>query len=441
MRKVTLLLVCAMMSFANALLAQFPNMDINGNTLYFDPLTRQIGIGTNLVSDPDAMLKVARGKVQIERTTGNHFLELIDNSASTASFRLFSDHSATDFDLSPQPAASTAAANLNFFRFTTTTGGGSVNFFRPDGSGLLDARIGLNGQSSYFQTLGGKFGIGTSTPAVSVHAVGNRLRLSTPGDDNRFIEMRTDGNELDLNANGGDLYLHSNTGNVQVASFGGHVVLGQVATPTDKLEVQGSAKVHGFDAVVHSRNTLDQDFDLIGTYQGWDPNAVYISGYNARNNPGVKNTHNVYVGGAGSEALVVDLINQKVGVGVLASQIPAAYKLAVDGGIICEELRVRNSAAWPDYVFTDAHNLMSLKEVEQFIAQKGHLPGMPSAAEVEAEGGFQVGDMQRRLVEKVEELTLHTIDVNKRNEELQAQLQQAMQLINQLQQRVEGLEK
>lgn len=441
MRKVTLLLVCAMISMANVLLAQFPNMDINGNTLFFDPLSRQIGIGTNLVADPDAMLKVGRGKVQIERTTGDHFLELIDNTTSTASFRLFSDPAATSFDLSLQPFGGASATYLNFFRNTTTTGGGAVNFFRPDGSGLLDASIGLGGATTYFQAMGGRFGIGTATPAVSVHAYGNRLRLSTPGDDNRFIEMRTDGNELDLNANGGDLYLHSNTGNVNLASFGGHVLVGQIDAPTDKLEVQGAVKVHGFDAVVHSRNTTDQDFDLIGTYQGWDPNAVYISGYNARNNPGIKHTHNVYVGGAGSEALVVDLINQKVGIGVLAGQIPAAYKLAVDGGIICEELRVRNSAAWPDYVFTDAHNLMSLKEVEQFIDQNGHLPGMPSAAEVEAAGGFQVGDMQRRLVEKVEELTLHTIEVNKRNDDLQAQLQQALQLINQLQQRIEGLEK
>ena len=66
---------------------------------------------------------------------------------------------------------------------------------------------------------------------------------------------------------------------------------------------------------------------------------------------------------------------------------------------------------WPDYVFDNDYKLLSLSETKSFIDQHGHLPGIPSADEISTKEGFEVGEMQRLLLEKVEELTLHVISL------------------------------
>jgi hypothetical protein len=91
------------------------------------------------------------------------------------------------------------------------------------------------------------------------------------------------------------------------------------------------------------------------------------------------------------------------------------YSLSVDGKIISEELKVQLSGSWPDYVFRDNYKLMPLEELEKTIRKNQHLPNIPSAADVTAEKGFEVGDMSRRLLEKVEELTLYIIQLKKEN--------------------------
>lgn len=102
------------------------------------------------------------------------------------------------------------------------------------------------------------------------------------------------------------------------------------------------------------------------------------------------------------------------------------YKLSVNGVILAEEIEVKLKANWPDYVFTDDYELMSLTDVEQYIASNGHLPGVPSASEVE-EDGLSLGEMNRILMEKVEELTLHMIDLKKENEEIKSELKKITQ--------------
>lgn len=113
------------------------------------------------------------------------------------------------------------------------------------------------------------------------------------------------------------------------------------------------------------------------------------------------------------------LINNSGSVGIGTSTIPSGYKLAVNGSIICEELMVELNTSWPDYVFKDNYNLKSLIEVEGFIKENGHLPGIPSAQEVE-KNGISVGEMNQKLLEKIEELTLYMIDIKKENEELKS---------------------
>jgi hypothetical protein len=104
-----------------------------------------------------------------------------------------------------------------------------------------------------------------------------------------------------------------------------------------------------------------------------------------------------------------------VGIGI--SNPPSGYKLAVAGNIIAEQVRVQlQSSGWPDYVFKPQYKLMPLSQVEDFIKEKGHLPEVPRAEEV-AKEGVELGTNQALLLKKIEELTLHLIEMEKRNNE------------------------
>lgn len=97
------------------------------------------------------------------------------------------------------------------------------------------------------------------------------------------------------------------------------------------------------------------------------------------------------------------------------------YKLAVTGKIICEELKVELQGNWPDYVFAPDYKLKPLSEVKKHIEEQQHLPNIPSAKQV-AKEGIQVGEMQRKLLEKVEELTLYIIQQQAEIDELKAMI-------------------
>ncbi|MEO6253359.1 MAG: hypothetical protein ABIO79_08650, partial [Ferruginibacter sp.] len=95
----------------------------------------------------------------------------------------------------------------------------------------------------------------------------------------------------------------------------------------------------------------------------------------------------------------------------------AGYKLAVTGKMICEEVRVKLSTAWPDYVFEDNHQLLPLQQLSQFIKTNKHLPNIPPANEIE-KNGMELGDMQKKMMQKIEELTLYILQQQKEIEEL-----------------------
>ncbi|WP_214228806.1 hypothetical protein [Pedobacter sp. B4-66] len=122
--------------------------------------------------------------------------------------------------------------------------------------------------------------------------------------------------------------------------------------------------------------------------------------------------------------------NGNVGIGTAK---PNA-KLAVNGNIRAHEIKVE-TANWPDYVFAKDYQLPSLQKTEQHIKEKGHLPDIPSAEEVKA-NGVDLGEMNAKLLKKVEELTLYLIDQKKeiqlQSEELKSQQQKLKQFENQI---------
>lgn len=93
------------------------------------------------------------------------------------------------------------------------------------------------------------------------------------------------------------------------------------------------------------------------------------------------------------------------------------YKLAVDGKIISKDVVVTLDN-WSDFVFAPDFKLLPLEEIENYIALHGHLPDVPNEKEVKADG-VNLGQMDAILLQKIEELTLHVIELNKRIKELE----------------------
>jgi hypothetical protein len=103
---------------------------------------------------------------------------------------------------------------------------------------------------------------------------------------------------------------------------------------------------------------------------------------------------------------------------------PGTYGLYVENGIITSNLRVAvvGGTYWPDYVFGDDYKLKSLNEISSYVKSHKHLPGIPSSGEVEKEG-VDMMQMNIKLLEKVEELTLYLIKQEERIKTLEIQLQ------------------
>lgn len=120
--------------------------------------------------------------------------------------------------------------------------------------------------------------------------------------------------------------------------------------------------------------------------------------------------------------------NGNIGIGTTNTH---GYKLAVAGKVISEEVKVQLQNAWPDYVFSKNYNLKTLEETETYIQENQHLPEIPSAQEVE-ENGILLGEMNAKLLQKIEELTLHLIDQNKKNEVQNEQIQVLTKRLNDL---------
>ncbi len=123
------------------------------------------------------------------------------------------------------------------------------------------------------------------------------------------------------------------------------------------------------------------------------------------------------------------------------------YKLAVNGGIACKNdvFLTQTDLAWPDFVFTKNYTLKPLLLLEREIDSLGHLPQMPSAAEVENKG-LSLATVTTTVVQKVEELTLYTIDqqkqleeLKKRNEALEKQNQEMKARYDELLKRLDSL--
>jgi len=145
------------------------------------------------------------------------------------------------------------------------------------------------------------------------------------------------------------------------------------------------------------------------SYEPWASNFVFkgSSGYGTYGNLVSWNT------------LMVIHNSGKVTIGNVSN--PGDYRLYVERGILTERLKIskKSTSDWADYVFKDDYKLPTLQTVEAHINSVGHLPNVPSAEEIASDGGFEVGDMMVTQQEKIEELFLYVIELNKKIERLE----------------------
>ncbi|WP_412850325.1 cell wall anchor protein [Chryseobacterium sp. PMSZPI] len=155
-----------------------------------------------------------------------------------------------------------------------------------------------------------------------------------------------------------------------------------------------------------------------------------VSDVSTPNSPGVTR---VRFSDAVHKSLLVLFNTEKVTIGTDQYDNDSNFILYVKKGIKAQQVKVENPAAngWADYVFKKDYQLRTLEEVEKHISEKGHLPNIPSAKEVEKDG-INLGEMDAKLLEKIEELTLYSIEQNK-------QLKSQSDKIEKLEQQIQKL--
>ncbi|MEO9802545.1 MAG: hypothetical protein ABJF04_04820 [Reichenbachiella sp.] len=116
--------------------------------------------------------------------------------------------------------------------------------------------------------------------------------------------------------------------------------------------------------------------------------------------------------------------NGSIGIGTTAT---GSHKLAVDGSIGAREIKVEMTL-WEDRVFREEYELRSLEETEKFISNNFHLPEIPSESDV-IENGINLGQMNAKLLQKIEELTLYLIEQNKRLDAQQKEIEELKAVI------------
>ncbi|MDN3588114.1 hypothetical protein QWY86_15630 [Pedobacter aquatilis] len=145
------------------------------------------------------------------------------------------------------------------------------------------------------------------------------------------------------------------------------------------------------------------------------------------NNFGKSSTASIYAEGNG-----LNYMNGDLGLGTRDTK---GFKLVVNGKIRTQEVRVE-ADNWPDYVFDPEYKITPLQRIKTFIIKNKHLPEIPSASDIR-QNGLELGEMNKLLLKKIEELTLHLIE---KDEQVQA-LHHAILKLPELERQIKELTK
>jgi len=178
-------------------------------------------------------------------------------------------------------------------------------------------------------------------------------------------------------------------------------------SPTQVLDVRGSGSFNGQLRLINESKTFANVASTWGIYNmtGSYGNSLQFWAYDMSG---------CGVGLCSNRFTIMDSGN--VGIGTANP----TNKLDVNGTIHSTEVKV-DMDGWSDFVFKKEYNLPTLEEVEKHIVEKGHLESIPSEKEV-LENGVNLGEMNRKLLQKIEEMTLYMIEQNKKIIDLETRL-------------------
>jgi hypothetical protein len=261
----------------------------------------------------------------------------------------------------------------------------------------------------------GQLTIGTNIPDA-----GSKVTLQTPdfttalsirnptgsAELNAFVGGPGNGNTISLGTPGSmPIALYTNSANRIFIASNGNVGIG-VDNPGSKLEVNGEMSARGSAM-------------FVGPPFGFSGGVVNILNTNGNGQTltldgGSMQSSMNTITGVSYKPFTINPYGGTVGIGT--TNPDPFYKLSVNGKIRAKEIRV--NTGWADYVFEKKYKLLPLAEVEKFIAQHKHLPGIAPAAVLQKQG-VDISAMQTKMMEKIEELTLYLIEANKKIEALE----------------------
>lgn len=217
-----------------------------------------------------------------------------------------------------------------------------------------------------------------------------------------------------------NLLIERNTGRITIdgdVNIGGNRKLLFGGVPVINLNANG--------------NDVYGNFRVLANHSPVYPDGMYIN----YGSPGGQLADVRFYANGTTERMIIKAANGNVGIG---TSTPNA-KLAVNGNILATKIKV-TLEGWPDYVFSPAYKLLTLRQLEEHIKLYQHLPGIPSAEELIKEG-LDLGDMQQKQMQKIEELTLYLIEQNKKISMQEDIILKQQNLLLELEKRLEKVEK
>jgi len=217
-----------------------------------------------------------------------------------------------------------------------------------------------------------------------------------------------------------------------------HLISSQNIIPTTgqanldtSLKIGNQVTPYGVGQITGYKSDLESQTNLTNRWHGID--ATITAGEAADN----KLKFRLYAGSSASlepNDVMVLVGNGNVGIGIPNPN----NKLDVNGTIHSKEVKV-DMTGWSDFVFKKEYNLPTLEQIEKHIAEKGHLENIPNEEEV-LNNGINLGEMNSKLLQKIEELTLYLIEQNKKTEELKTFISDQNKVISEQNKRLEKLE-